>query len=89
MNLLFWALTIGVIGKVMLAVAVLRAHIAILHEHKIDGVVLDAIKRERWITIIGLMLIVTGYLLEIIFYGYTPMLTCAFGECAAAINEAL
>ncbi len=34
MNLLFWGLTFGMLGKVLLAVAVLKAHSQIAHEHK-------------------------------------------------------
>ncbi len=89
MNLLFWGLTVGVVGKVLLGAAVLRAHAGILHEHKIDGVVLKAMRKERWITIVGLLLIVFGYLCEIIFYGYTPLLTCEFGDCAATVGNIL
>ncbi len=71
----------------MLGIAVLRAHAGILHEHKIDGVVLKAMRREHWLTLIGLALIVIGYICEITFYGYTPLLTCAFEECAAAVGN--
>ena len=84
MNLLFLGLTIGVIGKIVLGVAVLRVHNGILHEHKIDNVVLQSIRNEKWVTIAGLSLIVIGYILEVVFYGYTPLLTCDLSECGAA-----
>lgn len=90
MNLLFWGLTVGVIGKVVLGIAVLRVHSGIMHEHKIDGVVIKAIKKEKWVTILGLALIVFGYGMELIFYGFTtPLLTCDGAECAALLNAAL
>lgn len=90
MTLLFWGLTIGTIGKVVLGIAVLRVHSGIMHEHKIDGVVIQAIKKEKWLTIMGLTLIVLGYLMEIAFYGFaTPLLTCEAGECAAMLNAAI
>ena len=79
MNLLFWGLTISVIGKIILGIAVLRVHSGIVHEHKIDGVVLRAMKREKWVTIIGLSLIVIGYIMEILFYGFTPFMDFGFG----------
>lgn len=83
MNLLFWGLTTGVIGKVMLAVGVLWAHSSVAHEHKIDLKVLKSFRLERWITIIGLILIVAGYIMELSFYSFeTTMLSCLGEECA-------
>jgi len=89
MNLLFWGLTIGVIGKVMLAIGVLMAHTMLAHEHKVDAKVLSTFRKEHTITIIGITLIIIGYLLEIYFYGFTSLLTCPLGECAAAVNAAI
>ena len=84
MSVLFWGLTISVIGKVLLVVGVLKAHGQISHEHRIDKKVLKSFKTERWLTITGLLLIVIGYTLEIIFYGFTPIMDCGFEECSAA-----
>ena len=88
MNILFWGLTIGVIGKVLLAAGVLMAHSKLAHEHKIDLKVLRAFRIEHTITIIGIILIIIGYFLEVHFYGFTPFLTCEGTECAAALNAA-
>jgi hypothetical protein len=88
MNLLFWGLTIGVIGKILLAVGVLIAHTQLAHERKIDQLVLRSFRIEHTLTIAGLILIVTGYAMEIYFYGFTSMLTCFGDDClqnAAAI----
>lgn len=89
MNLLFWGLTTGVIGKVLLAVGVLKAHSEIAHEHRIDKKVLRSFQLERTFTIIGLLLIVIGYAMEVYFYGFTTLLTCEGPECAALLNAAL
>lgn len=89
MNILFWGLTIGVIGKVMLAVGVLIAHSAIAKEKRIDVVVLRGFHLEHTLTVTGIFLIVLGYFMEIYFYGFTPFLTCSGVECAAAISAAL
>lgn len=89
MNLLFWGLTLSVIGKILLAIGILKAHGEIAHEHRIDERVLRTFKTERWLTIIGLFLIVIGYAMEIYFYGFTPLLTCDAGECAASIGALL
>lgn len=88
MNLLFWGLTISVVGKVLLALGVLRAHGEIAHEHKIDAKVLASFRTERWMTIGGLFLIVVGYAMEIYFYGFTPLLTCEGQACAGAVGAA-
>lgn len=69
MLLLYISLTLGTLGKLILGFAVLRVHSYILKEHKIDGVVLRAMKRERVITLFGIFLILIGYVLEMYFYG--------------------
>lgn len=90
MNLLLLGLTLGTLGKIILGVAVLRVHIIIMKEHKIDSAVLKLMKTERIVTIFGLLLIVLGYFLEVYFYaGSTDLLTCVGGECAAAVSGAL
>ena len=89
MNFLFWGLTISVVGKLFLAIGVLKAHSEIAHEHRIDAKVLRTFRTERWLTIIGIALIVLGYGLEIYFYGFTPFLTCSGKECMASINAAV
>lgn len=89
MNLLFWGLTTGTIGKVMLAVGVLKAHGQIVHEHRIDRKVIKTFKTERWLTIVGLLLIVLGYGMEVYFYDFINLLSCEPGACTAALGEAL
>jgi hypothetical protein len=89
MNILFWGLTVGVFGKVLLVIGILKAHGQIAHEHRIDAKVLRTFKTERWLTILGLALIVLGYGLEIYFYGFTPLLTCSGTDCAGAVGSVL
>lgn len=87
MNLLLWGITLGTIGKLVLGIAVLRVHVYILREHKIDNVVLNALRREQYVTFFGLMLIVIGFLLEILFYNdATSLLDCVGKECSSALN---
>ena len=86
MNLLFWGLTISMIGKIMLASGVLIAHGGLAHERKVDSLVLKDFKIERVLTIIGILLIIGGYMMEVTFYNFdTTLLTCEGNECAAAI----
>jgi len=89
MNLLLLGLTIGTAGKIILGIGVLRVHMHILKEHKIDNVVLKSIRRERYVTFVGLLLILIGYILEVYFYsGSTNLLSCTGTGCAAAVGAA-
>ncbi len=82
MNLLFWGLTISMIGKVMLAVGVLVAHTQLAHEKRIDQLVLKSFRFEHTLTVIGLILIILGYAMEIYFYDFVSMLNCFGADCA-------
>ena len=89
MNLLFWGLTIGMIGKVMVAAGVLIAHSELAHEKRIDQRVLKGFRTELILTLAGLLFIVGGYIMEISFYEIdTSLLTCKGADCAAAIPAA-
>ncbi len=89
MNLLLWGLTLGTVGKLTLGLAVLRVHIRIFQEHKIDGIVLTAIKREHLITIFALLLIFIGYVCEVLFYSAsTELFECVGAACTGAIDAA-
>lgn len=81
MNLLFWGLTVGVIGKVLLAIGVLIAHTQLAHERRIDKLVLRSFRLEHSLTIAGLILIVAGYGMEVYFYDFISMLSCVGETC--------
>lgn len=84
MNILFWGLTVSVIGKVLLASGVIMAHSQIEHEHRIDAKVIRSFHKERAMTFVGILLILIGYGMEIYFYSGTDMLTCdTHAECDA------
>lgn len=89
MNLLFWGLTIGIIGKVMLGIGVLMAHGKLAEELTIDYAVLRTFRLEKIITVIGLLCMVVGYFIELYFYGLTPLLTCTGTECSAQVGTML
>lgn len=85
MNLLFWALTVSMIGKVLLVVGILKAHGQIAHEHRIDEKVLRVFHVEKIITIAGLILILLGYAMEVYFYEFdTPLFSCVGTQCQEA-----
>ena len=89
MNLLFWGLTVGVIGKVFLAVGVLIAHTELAHERKIDQLVLKSFRIEHSLTIAGLILIVAGYGMEVYFYDFISLLSCSGDDCAVSASVLL
>ena len=90
MSILFWGLTMGTIGKVLLAAGVIMAHTQLEHEHRIDARVVRTFHRERILTLIGILLILIGYGLEVYFYGYgTELLSCHGPSCAAAVSSFL
>ena len=70
MDLLFLGMTASLIGKILLGIAVINVHGHIAKEHKIDIEVVTAMRREQYFVLVGLLLIVAGYILEIIHFGY-------------------
>lgn len=68
MDLLFWGLTIGILGKIFIGAAVVNVHWHVIKERKIDADVIWAMKRERWVAFIGVCFMLIGYVFEIVFY---------------------
>ncbi|MCH7568697.1 MAG: hypothetical protein IIA87_04725 [Nanoarchaeota archaeon] len=60
------ALTSEFIGTLLIGIAVLRVHMRVRKEHGIDDRVLKAIKREQWLTKLGLLLIIIGFILSFV-----------------------
>lgn len=69
MDPLFWGLTIGLAGKVLLGVSVVMVHGKVAHEHRIDRAVIREMRRERNIALLAILLIFVGYLLELSAFG--------------------
>lgn len=87
MNLLFWGLTVSMVGKILLATGVLIAHTELAHEKRVDSIVLKSFKFERVLTLTGIILIIAGYMMEVRFYGFdTTLLTCIGSECINSAN---
>lgn len=58
-------LTLELIGTLLLAYTVIRVHLMIGRERKIDRKVLAVLRHERWAAVIGTLLIAAGYVLEV------------------------
>ena len=60
------SLALEFIGTMLIGIAVLRVHMRLGTEHKIDDRVFKAIRREQWLTKLGLVLITLGFILNFI-----------------------
>lgn len=56
---------LDVIGKVMVAYTAIAVHRHFFKEHKIDETVFNAMKREQVIGVVGIILIVIGFFLQL------------------------
>jgi len=58
--------SIQTLGTVFIAFAALRVHHRVLFEHQIDEKVFREMKRERKVGLLGMFLVILGYLLNVI-----------------------
>ena len=58
--------TLAVAGMVLVVLVVLHMHHVLVKEHKIDKRVVLTYQQERLLTWLGLVLIITGYVLEML-----------------------
>lgn len=63
----FVGFTLDVIGKILVAISVLFIHRRVAKEHRIDRKIIREIRRESAWAIIGIALMVLGYILQIPF----------------------
>ena len=59
--------TIQVIGEVMIGITAIMVHRRVWKEHKINPLVYKEMQREQIIGILGIILLVAGYIIQIIF----------------------
>lgn len=64
-NLSFVGFSLDVMGKVLVAFMALRVHHRVWQEHKIDSAVFKAMRKERVVGMVGIGLILAGYLLQV------------------------
>jgi hypothetical protein len=60
------AFTLDIIGKVMIAYTALAVHSHVSKEHKIDDYVFRSMKREKTVGILGITLMILGYVIHIL-----------------------
>lgn len=66
MNVQQLALFLDTLGTIMIAFAALRVHHRVLNEHKIDAHVFRIMKREQFLGVGGIMLVVISFILQFV-----------------------
>ena len=67
MDLKVLALTLEALGTIFIAYTALQVHIKMRKEHRIDKPVIDEIKHEEVVAVIGIAFVAIGYFLQIFF----------------------
>ncbi|MAZ56457.1 hypothetical protein CL653_01565 [bacterium] len=67
--ILLWGMTLSLLGKLVLALSILLAHGKISHTHEIDEEVLHTFKLEKVMGLVGILLLVVGYIFEVHSFG--------------------
>lgn len=57
--------TLDVIGKIIIAYTAIAVHMRFRHEHKVDEAVFKTMKKEHNWAILGIILIIIGYLMQL------------------------
>lgn len=65
MNWILVGFTLDTIGKVMVAYTAIRVHYRFWKEHQIDNQVFAVMYREQWIGVIGIALMIIGFVLQV------------------------
>lgn len=60
------AFTLDILGKIMVAYTVLSVHGHVAREQKIDKMVFRAMKQERIIGLVGIILMLLGYITHVL-----------------------
>jgi len=88
MNMLFIGATLALLGKVIVVLVVLHMHMTFVIEKKIDRKVILTYQQERTLTYIGLIFLIVGYFLEMVYFGFVPALNpCGEYACAALLIQ--
>ncbi|MBI4127465.1 MAG: hypothetical protein HY459_00190 [Parcubacteria group bacterium] len=66
MDLAFWGITLQTIGGIMIAYTALMVHRRVWKDHKVDEAVFKTMGGEQRIGILGILFLVTGYILHLL-----------------------
>jgi len=68
MDAFILGLTIKTAGEIIIGLSVVSVHMRIMKEHKLDRKVYRSIRNEKFWGLVGVILILAGFLLEISAY---------------------
>lgn len=57
--------TLDVIGKIIIGYTAIAVHMRFRHEHKVDEAVFKTMRKEHNWAILGIILIIIGYLMQL------------------------
>jgi len=60
------AFTLDLAGKILLGLAVFLVHHKLVREKKVDGIVINEVKHEKYMSIAGIFLMILGYIFHFI-----------------------
>lgn len=63
------ALTLDILGKILVAYTALAVHIRVQRERKMDTSVFRVMEFEKWSGIVGIVLMILGYVLHVVVVG--------------------
>ena len=66
--MLLLGITLKTIGELLLGLTVIMVHHKIVTDHKIDNKVLNLMHREQFLAGLGMLLIIIGFIFELLFY---------------------
>lgn len=72
MSILFWSITFGAGGKILIAIGILKVHYIMALEKSIDEIVIRSFLLEKSLTYLGICFIIIGYLMELYYYQWWP-----------------
>ena len=68
MSLFLIGISLKTLGEVVVGLAVILVHVRIMKEHKLDRRVYKSIRNEKFWGLVGVVLIISGFLLEVAYY---------------------
>lgn len=70
MNISILSLVFDTLGTLMIAFAALKVHHRVLNEHKVDKRVFKIMKREQYVGVVGICLVLCSFVIELVLRSF-------------------
>lgn len=70
MNISILSLVFDTLGTLMIAFAALKVHHRVLNEHKVDKRVFKIMKREQYVGVVGICLVLCSFVIEFVLRSF-------------------